>query len=96
MFQSTTRRLYQLIGKTKLTDLPLEWQGPVSQVLAEEETADPNFKNVEIRGSRPNPSHDDPSDKEDVISVRLKDADNKTMRRLHIHQDGSVKKLEVS
>jgi hypothetical protein len=37
MFQSTARRLYQLIGKTKLTDLPLEWQGPVSQVLAEEE-----------------------------------------------------------
>jgi hypothetical protein len=50
---------------------------------------------VDFRGSRPHPSHDDPSDKEDVISVRLKDGDNKTMRRLHIHQDGSVKKINV-
>ncbi|KMK55498.1 hypothetical protein Y699_09507 [Aspergillus fumigatus Z5] len=92
MFQSTARRLYQLIGKTKLTDLPPEWQTPVSQVLDAEEKADPDFKNVEIR---PHPSHDDPSDKEDVISVRLKDGDNKTMRRLHIHKDGSVKKINV-
>jgi hypothetical protein len=49
----------------------------------------------DFRGSRPHPSHDDPSDKEDVISVRFKDGDNKTMRRLHIHQDGSVKKINV-
>jgi hypothetical protein len=39
MFQSTARRLYQLIGKTKLTDLPPEWQTPVSQVLDAEEKA---------------------------------------------------------
>ncbi|KAB8256811.1 hypothetical protein BDV32DRAFT_128514 [Aspergillus pseudonomiae] len=93
MFQSTARRFYQIIGKTKLTDLPLEWQAPVSQFLDAEEKADPEFKNAEIRGSRPHLSHDDPSDKEDVISVRLKDADNKTMRRIHIHQDGSAKKI---
>ncbi|KAL4891345.1 hypothetical protein BDV59DRAFT_182278 [Aspergillus ambiguus] len=95
MFQSTTRRLYQLIGKTKLTDLPLEWQAPVSQVLDAEEKTDSNFKNAEIRGARPHPSHDDPSDKEDVVSVRLKDGNNKTMRRLHIHRDGSVKQINV-
>ena len=37
--QATARRLYQLVGRTKLTDLPAEWQGPVSQVLDAEEKA---------------------------------------------------------
>ncbi|PYI02370.1 hypothetical protein BO78DRAFT_454160 [Aspergillus sclerotiicarbonarius CBS 121057] len=95
MFQATTRRLYQLIGKTKLTDLPPEWVSPVYDVLESEENADPNFKNAEIRGAKPHPSHDDPTDKQDVISVRIKDDELKTLRRLHIHQDGSVNRVDV-
>jgi hypothetical protein len=48
MFQSTTRRLYQLIGKTKLTDLPPEWQAPVSQVLEAEEKAVSDSSNYDL------------------------------------------------
>ncbi|PLB47702.1 hypothetical protein P170DRAFT_476382 [Aspergillus steynii IBT 23096] len=95
MFQGTSRRLYQVIGNTKLSDLPPEWRAPVSDVLENEEKADPSFKNVEIRGSKPHPFRDDPDDKQDVISVRIKDGELKTFRRLHIHQDGSVNRVEV-
>ena len=48
------------------------------------------------RGSNPHPLHDDPDDKEDVVSVRLNDGNNKTMRRVHVHLDGSAKKINVS
>ena len=47
------------------------------------------------RGSKPHPSHDDPNDPEDVVSLRLKDAESKTIRRAHVHLDGSVKKIDV-
>ncbi|KAJ5184186.1 hypothetical protein N7492_001802 [Penicillium capsulatum] len=95
MFKATTARLYQLVGKTKLNDLPFEWRSPVSGYLDGEEKADPNFKNAEIRGSKPHPSHDDPDDNQDVVSIRLKDGDMKTIRRVHVHLDGSVKKINV-
>lgn len=36
MFKQTTR-LYQLLGKTKLEDLPPSWQGPMDRVLKREE-----------------------------------------------------------
>lgn len=47
------------------------------------------------RGSKPHLSHDDPNDTEEVISVRLKDGDNKTMQRAHVHLDGSANKISV-
>lgn len=47
------------------------------------------------RGSKPHASHDDPTDPKDVVSVRIKDDGLKTFRRLHIHQDGSVKRIDV-
>ncbi|KAL4938852.1 hypothetical protein BDV06DRAFT_214764 [Aspergillus oleicola] len=74
MFKATARRLYQLVGKTKLSDLPAE---------------------SHCRGAKPHRSFDDPEDKQDVISVRIKDGELKTFRRLHIHQDGSVNRIEV-
>ncbi|KAI1829066.1 hypothetical protein NUH16_011041 [Penicillium rubens] len=92
MFKQTTQRLYKLIGKTKLEDLPVTWQGPMDQVLQQQEKANPNFKCAEIRGSNPHPSHDDPSDPDDVLSVRLKNADEKTIDRIHVHQDGTVRR----
>ncbi|KAL4912596.1 hypothetical protein BDW62DRAFT_17856 [Aspergillus aurantiobrunneus] len=95
MFKATARRLYQLVGKTKLSDLPAEWQATVGHVLDTEETTDAKFKNAEIRGAKPHRSFDDPEDKQDVISVRIKDGELKTFRRLHIHQDGSVNRIEV-
>ncbi|RAL03697.1 uncharacterized protein BO80DRAFT_442279 [Aspergillus ibericus CBS 121593] len=97
---ATTRRLYQLIGKTNITDIPPEWVSPAYDVLEMEENApmksnqDPNFKNAEIRGSEPHYSHDDPTDDQEVISVRIKDEKMKTLRRLHIHKDGSVKRVD--
>jgi hypothetical protein len=39
MFKSTAQRLYKIVGKTKLNDLPPEWQAPVSQFLDAEEKA---------------------------------------------------------
>jgi hypothetical protein len=39
MFKSTAQRLYKIVGKTKLSDLPPEWQAPVSQFLDAEEKA---------------------------------------------------------
>ncbi|KAJ5203001.1 hypothetical protein N7449_005080 [Penicillium cf. viridicatum] len=48
----------------------------------------------DYRGSQPHLSHDDPSDKEDVISIRLKDGDNKTLQRAHVHVDGSTNKIQ--
>ncbi|PYH38050.1 uncharacterized protein BO87DRAFT_455648 [Aspergillus neoniger CBS 115656] len=95
MFKATARSLYQLIGKTRLGDLPPEWQAPVGQVLDAEEKSDPRFKNAEIRGSKPHASHDDPTNPKEVVSVRIKDDGLKTFRRLHIHQDGSVKRIDV-
>ncbi|KAK1146876.1 hypothetical protein N8T08_002202 [Aspergillus melleus] len=49
MFKQTTQRLYKLLGKTKLEDLPPAWQGPMDRVLNQQEQADPNFKFAEIR-----------------------------------------------
>lgn len=45
------------------------------------------------RGSQPHLSHDDPTDKKEVISVRLKNGEVKTIQRIHVHQDGSVRKM---
>jgi hypothetical protein len=45
------------------------------------------------RGSQPHRSHDDPTDEKEVISVRLKNGEIKTLRRVHIHQDGSVREI---
>lgn len=78
-----------------MNDPPTEWQATVIHVLDTEETTDPKFKNAEIRGAKPHRSYDDPEDKQDVISVRIKDGELKTFRRLHIHQDGSVNRTEV-
>lgn len=39
MFKQTTQRLYQLLGKTKLEDLPPSWQGPMDRVLQRQEQA---------------------------------------------------------
>lgn len=93
MFKQTKQRLYQFIGKVKLSDLPTAWQNPVDSVLLNQEQADPDFKFAEIRGSQPHLSHDDPTDKKEVISVRLKNGEVKTIQRIHIHQDGSVRKM---
>lgn len=43
MFKATARRLYQLVGKTKLSDLPAEWQTTVGHVLDTEETTVSNL-----------------------------------------------------
>ena len=43
------------------------------------------------RGSQPHKSYDDPSDKEDVISVRFKDSEDKRVATAHLHKDGSSK-----
>ncbi|KAJ5883458.1 uncharacterized protein N7473_010344 [Penicillium subrubescens] len=92
MFKQTTQRLYQFLGKTKLEDLPPSWQGPMDRVLKSEEQKNPNFKFAEIRGSSPHRSYDDPSDPDDVLSVRLKNEDKKTIDRIHVHQDESVRR----
>lgn len=39
MFKQTTQRLYQLLGKTKLEDLPPSWQDPMDRVLRRQEQA---------------------------------------------------------
>ncbi|OGM43842.1 hypothetical protein ABOM_007551 [Aspergillus bombycis] len=39
MFKQTAQRLYKLIGKTRLEDLPVSWQGPIDQVLQQQEKA---------------------------------------------------------
>lgn len=38
MFKATAHRFYQLVGKTKLNDLPAEWQTTVGHVLDTETT----------------------------------------------------------
>lgn len=37
MFKQTKQRLYQFIGKVKLSDLPAAWQNPVDSVLLNQE-----------------------------------------------------------
>lgn len=49
-------------------------------------------RSLRCRGSSPHPSHDNPSDPEDVLSVRLKNEDKKTTDRIHVHQDESVRR----
>jgi hypothetical protein len=39
MFKPTKQRLYQLVGKTKLKDLPPTWQNPVDGAIKQEEKA---------------------------------------------------------
>ncbi|KAJ5677297.1 uncharacterized protein N7477_002930 [Penicillium maclennaniae] len=93
MFKQTQQRLYKVIGKVKLADLPIKWQFPVDTTLLNEEQANPDFTFAEIRGSLPHLSHDDPTDAEEVVSVRLKNGENKTIQWIRIHQDGSVRKV---
>lgn len=50
---------------------------------------DPRIKKAEIKGSNPHNSHDDPSDPEEVISVRFKDEDDSRLGTAHVHEDGS-------
>ena len=44
------------------------------------------------RGSKPHRSHDDPSDPLEVISIRLKDAQDRRIDSIHMHEDGTSKK----
>jgi hypothetical protein len=50
---------------------------------------DPRVKKAEIKGSVPHKSHDDPSDPEEVISIRFKDENGSRLGTAHVHEDGS-------
>lgn len=44
---------------------------------------------AEIKGSNPHKSRDDPSDPENVISIRFKDENGSRLGTAHVHEDGS-------
>jgi hypothetical protein len=46
-----------------------------------------------IRGSKPHCSNDDPTDEQDVISIRLLDEKDNSLASIHVHQDGTSKKV---
>jgi len=43
------------------------------------------------RGSQPHQSNDDPSETEDVISVRFKDSKDKRVATAHVYKNGGGK-----
>lgn len=51
------------------------------------------FSCNEQAGCEPHRSHDDLSGEKDVISVRIFDEKDKRVASIHIHQDGSSKKV---
>ncbi|GAB1195920.1 hypothetical protein APSETT444_005185 [Aspergillus pseudonomiae] len=61
--------------------------------LANYPLKDPRVKKAEIRGSEPHKSHDDPTDPQDVISVRMKDENDSRLGTAHVHEDGTSKLL---
>ncbi|KAL9632644.1 MAG: hypothetical protein Q9164_005190 [Protoblastenia rupestris] len=86
------KRFISYVGKTKLTDLPKDWQKTVDEVLVAQEKANPQITKAEIKGAQPHKSHKDPSDPLDVISVRLLKDSGSRVDSIHIHQDGTSKR----
>ncbi|KAM3425093.1 hypothetical protein BST61_g7059 [Cercospora zeina] len=64
-------------------DLPSDWQPGVDKALKEIEAKNPKIKQAEIKG-RPHKSTTDPSDPDDVVSVRLRDGEGKRVETAHV------------
>ncbi|MCJ1269975.1 hypothetical protein MMC22_009868 [Lobaria immixta] len=72
-------------------DLPSKWQAPLKTSLTSIGMADSRIKKYEIKGL-PHKSSTDPKDQQFVVSVRLRDENNKNLGTVHIHQDGTTNK----
>lgn len=46
---------------------------------------------TDVRGAKPHKSNDDPSDPNDVISVRFTDSNGKRVASAHVYEDGNGK-----
>ncbi|GAB1212655.1 hypothetical protein ATERTT37_001800 [Aspergillus terreus] len=92
MFRATAKRLIQFVGKTALEDIKdPAWRGGVKTFCEDMEKEDPKITKAEIRGAEPHKSHDDPTEEQDVISVRFKDEQGKRVATAHIYKNGQGK-----
>ncbi|KAG5302385.1 hypothetical protein I7I50_03319 [Histoplasma capsulatum G186AR] len=92
MFSVTVKRLIQYTGKTKLEHITdPAWYNSVKTFCEKFENDNSGVMKAEIKGSHPHKSYDDPSDLEDVISIRFKDSEDKRVATAHVHKDGSSK-----
>ncbi|KXT08416.1 hypothetical protein AC579_3808 [Pseudocercospora musae] len=92
MLSASQKRLISYVGKTKPSQITKPgWVGKAETFCENFEKENPEVKSAEIKGSQPPKSRDDPSDKEDVISIRFFDANGKRIATGHLHQDGTGK-----
>ncbi|MCJ1291463.1 hypothetical protein MMC34_003007 [Xylographa carneopallida] len=92
--QATKARLIEWVGKVKPRDITDELFRASAAAFAEnEERKYPRIKKAEIKGSRPHLSHDDPSDKEEIITVEMQSENGSRLGTFRVHQDGSGKLL---
>lgn len=52
---------------------------------------DPRCKKANLRGTELHDSHDDPTDKKKVISIRFLDENDRRVGTGHLHEDGTAK-----
>ncbi|MCJ1399439.1 hypothetical protein MMC11_002641 [Xylographa trunciseda] len=92
--QATKARLVEWVGKVKLHDIKDDlFRTSVAAFAENEERKYPRIKKAEIKGSTPHLSHDDPSDKEEVITVEVQSTKGTRLGTCHVHQDGTGKLL---
>ncbi|KAK3045602.1 hypothetical protein LTR09_012831 [Extremus antarcticus] len=94
MVSSTAKNLINFVGKVKPSQITSStWKSSVQKFCENFETqnAETDVKNAEIRGAKPHKSNDDPSETNDVISVRFTDSNGKRVASAHVYENGNGK-----
>ncbi|OAL57161.1 hypothetical protein IQ07DRAFT_638525 [Pyrenochaeta sp. DS3sAY3a] len=83
--------LIKYVGTVTLDKLDSQSRPVVKAFCEQAEKDNPAIKSAEMKGSRWHQSHDDPNDKEPVISIRFNDENDRRITTGHVHQDGNGK-----
>ncbi|RMZ85148.1 hypothetical protein DV738_g264, partial [Chaetothyriales sp. CBS 135597] len=86
------RRFITYVGKVKLSDFKDADQiALVDKYCKEQEARDPRIKQARIQGTKLHPSHTDPTDPKEVLSIQFLDAEGQRVGTGHLHADGTAK-----
>ncbi|KAE8321283.1 hypothetical protein RU639_013165 [Aspergillus parasiticus] len=89
---SITKRFMSFVGKNRLEDIvDPKLRAVVIGYCDAQEKKDPRCKKANLRGTELHDSHDDPTDKKKVISIRFLDENDRRVGTGHLHEDGTAK-----
>ncbi|KAL3474255.1 hypothetical protein BJX99DRAFT_260523 [Aspergillus californicus] len=89
---TTIRRFISYVGKVSLSDFKDKTHmALVDNYCKEQETRDSRVKKASIEGTDFHDSHKDPTDPQQVISVKFPDEEGKRVGTGHLHENGTSK-----